>query len=177
MVAFVGRKKRAQEPNNKMSNLKENPINRPSQSICKRKTELRIFFFVTLLSSSSLAPKILRQIEKSNDTHYRHMSTFELIHMCLEVELRKIELRTWFDIPLGNPLCSSKMQNSDFSDPKIPWRNDWWLTSHFFWLSRSSKKFICGKMTINMGLKKARMDNAAAVQAPMYLWQMNRQPS
>ena len=32
-------------------------------------------------------------------------------------------------------------------------------------------------MTINMGLKKARMDNAAAVQAPMYLWQMNRQPS
>ena len=35
--------------------------------------------------------------------------------MCLEVKLRKIELRTWFDIPLGNPLCSSKMQNSDFS--------------------------------------------------------------
>ena len=68
-------------------------------------------------------------------------------------------------------------QKFDFSNSVVPTILLKRLTSHFFWLSRSSKKFICGKMTIRMGLKKARMDNAAAVQAPMYLWQMNRQPS
>lgn len=44
MVALVGRKNSAQDPNNKMSNLKEKAMKSPSQSIWKRKLGFKGLF-------------------------------------------------------------------------------------------------------------------------------------